>query len=278
MSIPQYVVDAFTDRPFAGNPAAVVVTEGALDPAGMQALAAENNIAETAFLHPIDGGWSLRWMTPTVEVDLCGHATLASAHVLFDELGEAGDELRFSTRSGWLVARRGDAGMLALDLPTDPPAPFEPMPGMLEALGVTPVAVLRGRDIWLVEVVSVADVLAADPDHRTLRELGMHGAIVTAAADGHPGPNGETVDFVSRFFAAGAGIDEDPVTGSAHCVLGPFWADRLGRTELVGFQASPRGGVVRVTVGDERVGVAGHAVTVARSTLSDAVAAQLRTD
>jgi len=274
MPIPQFVVDAFTDRPFAGNPAAVVITDGPLDPVGMQSLAAENNIAETAFLHPVDGGWSLRWMTPTIEVDLCGHATLASAHVLFNELGERGDELRFSTRSGWLTARRDDAA-IALDLPADPPSPREPVVGLVDALGVTPVSVHCGRSIWLIEVTSVADVLAADPDHRAVRELAIHGTIVTAAADGHSGPADESIDFVSRFFAAGAGIDEDPVTGAAHCVLGPFWAGRLGRTELVGYQASARGGVVRVSVGPDRIGLAGRAVTVARSTLGDSVVALL---
>jgi len=163
MPITQFVVDAFTDRPFAGNPAAVVITDGPLDAVGMQALAAENNIAETAYLHPIDGGWSLRWMTPTVEVDLCGHATLASAHVLFTERGEDAEELRFSTRSGWLTARRRADGTIALDLPTDPPSAHEPLPGLVDALGIEPVSVLRGRDIWLLEVASATDVLSADP-------------------------------------------------------------------------------------------------------------------
>ena len=269
-------IDAFTDRPFSGNPAAVVLLDEPAEATWMQALAAEVNLSETAFLVPIDragaadggdggGGdgpvWSLRWFTPTVEVDLCGHATLASAHHLFVDRGIDEPVLRFDTRSGRLTARRLDDGWIELDFPADPSVPVEPPDGLLPALGVAdPVAVSRGRFDLLVEVADASVVRALDPDHRALRRLPVRGVSVTA-----PGDDG--FDVVSRFFAPGSGVDEDPVTGSAHCTLGAYWGPKLGRHELMCHQASRRGGVVRVRVIDDgsppwrnRVALAGQAV------------------
>jgi PhzF family phenazine biosynthesis protein len=268
--LPLLTVDAFTDRSFAGNPAAVCVLDTAADETWMQALAAEMNLSETAYLVPVEGGWNLRWFTPAVEVDLCGHATLASAHVLFNERGGAHDnleELRFSTKSGWLTARRQDDGWIELDFPADTATPLDAPSGLLDALRLDAAqvaGVFRGRSDLLVELADAAEVRACDPDHRALAALDVRGAMVTAAGDDG------VHDFVSRFFAPGSGIDEDPVTGSAHCLLGPFWAARLGRTELVAYQASRRGGVVRVSVRDDRVGLAGQAVTVLRASLTAA--------
>jgi PhzF family phenazine biosynthesis protein len=263
-------VDAFTDRPFAGNPAAICVLDAPADEGWMQALAAEMNLSETAFLVPIEGGWNLRWFTPTVEVDLCGHATLASAHVLCTEVAgmhDELDELRFSTRSGWLSARRLPDGWIELDFPADTATPVDPLPALIDALGIEPsdaVGVLQGRSDLLVELASATAVRACAPDHRALAGLPVRGVMVTAAGSG----DDAAFDFVSRFFAPGSGIDEDPVTGSAHCLLAPFWAAKLGRDELLAYQASPRGGVVRVRVRGDRVALAGQAVTVLRATIA----------
>ena len=275
MTWPLYQVDAFTDEPFAGNPAAVCLLEaGSLprgaqgpDPAWMQRVAAEMNLPETAFLRPSSevGRYGLRWFTPTVEVELCGHATLASAHVLFSEgLVEAGQPVRFDSASGPLHARPGAGGAIWLDFPATPAAPVDPPAGLLEALGTGPVRwVGLGRLDYLVELEDEAAVRALAPDLRWLERLGSRGVIVTAASGSGPGG----YDFVSRFFAPGAGIDEDPVTGSAHCALGPFWAGRLGRDELTGFQASARGGLVQVRPRGDRVLLGGRAVTVLRGQL-----------
>jgi PhzF family phenazine biosynthesis protein len=265
---PLYQVDAFTAEPFAGNPAAVCLLEDDADPGWMQRVAAEMNLSETAFLRPgaEAGRYGLRWFTPTVEVELCGHATLASAHVLFTEgLAEAGQALRFDTPSGARAARRDGDGAIWLDFPATPAEPVDPPAGLVEALGAgAPRWVGRARFDYLVELEDEAAVRGLRPDPRRLGGLtpGSVGVIVTAPASG---PGG--YDFVSRYFAPAAGIDEDPVTGSAHCVLGPFWAGRLGRDELTGFQASARGGLVQVRTDGDRVRLGGRAVTVLRGQL-----------
>jgi PhzF family phenazine biosynthesis protein len=263
---PLYQVDAFTAEPFAGNPAAVCLLEDEdADPGWMQRVAAEMNLSETAFLRPRAeaGRYGLRWFTPAVEVELCGHATLASAHVLWTEgLADAAQELRFDTASGPLAARRDGDGAIWLDFPATPAAPVDPPAGLLEALGGGPARwVGLGRFDYLVELEDEAAVHGLAPDVRGLDGLGVRGVIATAAA----GSGGH--DFVSRFFAPGAGIDEDPVTGSAHCTLGPFWAERLGRSRLTGFQASARGGLVQVRPEGDRVLLGGQAVTVLRGQL-----------
>jgi PhzF family phenazine biosynthesis protein len=266
MTRPLYQVDAFTAEPFAGNPAAVCLLEDDADPGWMQRVAAEMNLSETAFLRPgaEAGRYGLRWFTPAVEVELCGHATLASAHVLFTEgLAEAGRELRFDTASGPLAARRDGDGAIWLDFPATPAEPVDPPAGLVEALGGGAARwVGRGRFDYLVELADEQAVRDLAPDVRRLGDLGSRGVIVTAAGDGSGGH-----DFVSRYFAPAAGIDEDPVTGSAHCTLGPFWAERLGRIQLTGFQASARGGLVQVRPRGDRVLLGGQAVTVLRGQL-----------
>jgi PhzF family phenazine biosynthesis protein len=261
-AVPICVVDAFTDRPFRGNPAAVCLLAEPRDDRWLQDIGAEMNLAETAFLLPEGDGFRLRWFTPAVEVDLCGHATLASAHVLWQEGRAArGSAIHFHTRSGVLTAApRGDG--IALDFPATPATAADPPAGLTEALGVAPRFVGRARTTYyLIEVDTAAAVRQVRPDFRRLREVEARGIIITARSDD------PAFDFVSRFFAPRAGIDEDPVTGSAHCCLGPFWADRLGRTDLTGYQASARGGVVRVEVGEQRVQLIGQAVTVWRGAL-----------
>ena len=263
--MPQSIVqvDSFTERPFRGNPAAVCIQEAPADEGWMRDVAAEMNLSETAFLYPVEDGWSLRWLTPAVEVALCGHATLASAHVLWED-GHlpAHETARFHTQSGVLTARR-ENGMIVMDFPANPPEPADPPAGLARALGVEPRWVGRSPFDLLVEVDSEATVRALRPDFGALAAMEARGVIVTAAAS-QPG-----YDFVSRFFAPRAGIDEDPVTGSAHCALTPFWAHRLGRSELTGYQASRRGGTVYVRAGGERVQLGGHAVTVMRGVLND---------
>ena len=255
-------VDAFTSKPFSGNPAAVVVLEKAGDDGWMQNVALEMNLAETAFLvRRRDGDFDLRWFTPAIEVDLCGHATLASAHVLWED-GHLEPELqaRFHTKSGVLSAdRRKDA--IVLDFPATPARETEPPEGLVRALGVSPRWIGKNAFDYLVEAESEAAVRAAAPDFGALGAVKSRGIIVTARAS-TPG-----YDFISRFFAPAAGINEDPVTGSAHCALGPFWAERLGKTSFVAYQASPRGGVVQVEVNGDRVLLGGQAVTVLRGEL-----------
>jgi PhzF family phenazine biosynthesis protein len=261
MGQPIIQVDAFTNRPFAGNPAAVCVLPEPRDERWMQDIAREMNLAETAFLHRQADGFKLRWFTPAVEVDLCGHATLASAHVLWEAGYLApGEQARFHTRSGLLTAdRRGD--WIELDFPIEPESAAAPPPELAAALGVTPAYVGKNRFDYLVEVDSEATLRAIRPDFALLRTVPARGVIVTSRA------SSAEFDFVSRFFAPQVGIDEDPVTGSAHCCLGPFWQPRLGKDALVGYQASARGGVVRVRVGAERVYLSGQAVTVLRGEL-----------
>ena len=263
MSLPLIHVDAFTATPFAGNPAAVCLLEGPAEAGWMQAVAAEMNLPETAFVVAQADGFGLRWFTPTTEVDLCGHATLAAAHVLWEEQRLAAATIaRFHTRSGVLTAaRRGD--WIELDFPSELAVAEEPPAALLGALGVAAAKWTgRNRFDWLVEVDGEPTVRGLAPDLGRLAEVPTRGVIVTA-------PDGDgRHDFVSRFFAPRAGIPEDPVTGSAHCCLGPFWSARFGRAELTGYQASRRGGTVRVRVGAARTVLGGQAVTVVRGALS----------
>jgi PhzF family phenazine biosynthesis protein len=250
-------VDAFADAPFRGNPAAVCFPPADASDAWLQAVAAEMNLSETAFLWPEGDAWRLRWMTPLVEVDLCGHATLASAHVLF-QTGRATELARFLTRSGELTAeRRGDR--IELDFPASSIEPCDPPPGLLEALGLDRARVLETRFDYLVVIDDEARLRALSPDHRALRDLGVRGVIVTTKS--------RDFDFISRFFAPGSGIDEDPVTGSAHCALAPFWSRELGTTTFRAYQASPRGGTLEVELRGERVKLRGRAITVLRGEL-----------
>lgn len=261
-------VDAFADRAFAGNPAAVCVLAAAAPDAWMAAVAREMNVSETAFLVPENGHWRLRWFTPAVEVDLCGHATLASAHVLWEEgHADPAQPIRFQSRSGLLSARR-ERDWIELDFPATPATVGPPPPGLLSALGLAAArTTARSRFDWLVEMEDPADVRALTPDFGALGRVDARGVIVTAPADA-PG-----FDFLSRFFAPRAGVDEDPVTGSAHCTLAPWWAERLDRTELTAFQASRRGGTVRLTLRGDRVGLAGRAITILRGELTDVASA-----
>ena len=214
------------------------------------------NLAETAFLWRRDDGYDLRWFTPAIEVDLCGHATLASAHILW-ETGALGstEQARFHTRSGLLTARR-DGAWIEMDFPATPAEPIEAVPALNAALGVTPIFSGRTRFDYLLEVEPEATLRAIQPDIRALKALKVRGVIVTSRA------GAGQYDFVSRFFAPGAGVDEDPVTGSAHCALAPYWSAKLGKTELLAYQASARGGVVRVRAAGARVHLGGQAVTV----------------
>jgi predicted PhzF superfamily epimerase YddE/YHI9 len=241
------VVDSFTDRPFAGNPAAVAIVDAFPDEARMQLIAREMNLSETAFaVARSDGSYDLRWFTPTVEVDLCGHATLATTHVL-------GGTASFHTRSGLLTCSVSDDGWIAMDFPADPPVACE-APDTLTIAGLSWCG--RGRSDLVVELADARSVRTFEPDLAGVAALDVRGLIVTAAGD-RP-----EVDCVSRFFAPGAGIPEDPATGSAHCTLAPLWAPRLGRRDLVGEQASARGGVVRMHLAGDRVVLRGRAVTM----------------
>ena len=261
MPQPIVQVDAFTARPFAGNPAAVCVLPAPRGEGWMQDVAREMNLSETAFLHRRGDEWELRWFTPTTEVELCGHATLASAHVLWEDGHLPPDaEARFHTRSGLLTARRS-GGWIEMNFPAKPAEESVPSPELVRALGVEPLYVGRSHFDALVEVESEEVVRALRPDLGLLRQVDARGVIVTSRA-ATPG-----FDFVSRFFAPRVGVDEDPVTGSAHCCLAPYWKKRLGRDGLVGFQASARGGVVRVRTEEDRVVLAGEAVTVLRGEL-----------
>ncbi len=247
MDLPIFQVDAFSDKVFAGNPAAVCPLEQWLPNDTLQNIAAENNLAETAFFIRQQGRFHLRWFTPACEVDLCGHATLASALVLFQELNEPGDTLHFDTKSGELiVTRRGDT--LALDFPSRPPAPAQVHPGLIQALGGEPLEVLAARD-YLVRYATAEDVLALHPDLEALKSIDRFAVIVTAP--------GTDCDFVSRFFAPAKGIPEDPVTGSAHSTLIPYWADKLGKNKLHARQVSRRGGELFCTLNGNRVEIAG---------------------
>lgn len=257
-----YQVDAFADRPFSGNPAGVCILDRAAPEKWMQAVAGEMNVAETAFLvRRDDGAYDLRWYTPTVEVDLCGHATLASAHVLWDECILPADErARFHTKSGELLAWR-EADIIRMDFPSEPVTKVDPPVALSEALYAPFTFSGKNRMDWLVEVADEATVVAVQPELRALAALDVRGVIVTARS-AKP-----ERDFVSRFFAPAAGVDEDPVTGSAHCALAPYWAEKLGKDTLTGYQASMRGGTVFCTLKGRRVLLGGRAVTVLRAKL-----------
>lgn len=260
MKLPLFQVDAFADAVFAGNPAAVVPLDAWLSDEVLQAIAIENNLSETAFFVPREAdGWDLRWFTPGGEVDLCGHATLGTAHVLFQELQEERELLRFHTRSGWLEVARDPRGY-RMDFPAQPPR--EPQPTeeaevarVRSGTGGDPIAVLCSED-WVVVYATQAEVAALQPDQAALATLGRRGVLATAPGDAH--------DFVSRAFFPTYGIPEDPVTGSAHCELAPYWAERLGKPELRARQISARGGEVGCVVRGDRVELFGEAVTFLR--------------
>ncbi len=261
MTIPLFHVDSFTDKPFSGNPAAICVLPAWTEDRWLQAVAAEMNLSETAFLVQQPGHFDLRWFTPKVEVDLCGHATLASAHVLWQEgLARTDEEIRFQTRSGILKAiQSGDD--IELDFPLKPEQPADLPTGLLETLGIQASYVGRSQFDFLVEVESEAVLRQLAPDFKRLATVQARGIIVTSrSAD-------PRFDFVSRFFAPAAGIDEDPVTGSAHCCLADFWRKRLGKSEFLAYQASARGGVVKVRVEGDRAILGGKAVIVAKGEL-----------
>ena len=248
-------IDAFTAVPFAGNPAGVCFLDRGRPGSWMQSVAMEMNLSETAFLLPEGDGYRLRWFTPAAEVRLCGHATLASAHALW-ETGRLDPDAvaRFYTLSGLLTARSG-SGQIELNFPARPPQPVE-IPGLAEALGVRALAQYKDADDYMVEVATEAEVRSLTPNLAAVKELPVRGVIVTTRS------TTEGFDFISRFFAPQVGVDEDPVTGSAHCCLTPFWAGKLKKNELTAYQASPRGGVIHVRLEGDRVVLGGQAVTV----------------
>ena len=261
MQLPIYQVDAFTTQIFAGNPAAVMPLQAWLEDELLQAIAAENNLSETAYLVACDKGYELRWFTPAVEVDLCGHATLASAHVLFTELDHPGDEVRFQTNSGELTVTR-DGGELTLDFPGVNTSAAAVDMAVCDALGAIASEVMvpgeRGAALYVFEFEE--DVAALTPDFAALKAATDYKIIATAPGDEH--------DFVSRFFGPQVGIDEDPVTGSAHCALVPYWAKRLGRNDLSARQISERGGELSCRLAGERVFMSGSAVTFMTGTVT----------
>jgi len=261
MSFPLFHVDAFTDQAFAGNPAAVCYLPNWPEDRWLQLIAREMNLSETAFLVKNAAGFDLRWFTPTLEVDLCGHATLAPAHVLWQEgIVKSTASIQFSTRSGILKADRID-GEIQLDFPLKPEKPADPPPDLVEALGASPVYVGKNQFDYLVELKSEEELRGLAPDFRLLAKVQARGVIVTSRSVD------SRFDFVSRFFAPAVGIDEDPVTGSSHCCLGDFWRKRLGKTKLLAYQASSRGGVVRVEVRNDRALLGGKAVIIAKGEL-----------
>jgi PhzF family phenazine biosynthesis protein len=254
-------VDAFTDTPYRGNPAAVCVLDDAGDETWMQNVAREMNLSETAFLFPQDGGFNLRWFTPTVEVALCGHATLASAHVLWEDGRVPVDAVaRFHTKSGLLTAVR-KSERIEMDFPALIALPVARPDGLAAALGVPLRCVSKNKFDYVVELESEQVVRDLQPDMAALKKLDARAISVTC------GSESPAFDFVSRVFGPRVGVDEDPVTGSAHCSLGPYWSKRLGKTEMVAFQASARGGTVRVRLDGDRVILGGQAVTVLRGEL-----------
>jgi PhzF family phenazine biosynthesis protein len=264
MEIQIFQVDAFTEKPFGGNPAAVCILPEPCSPTWMQNVAKEMNLSETAFLHKQKEGFDLRWFTPAVEVDLCGHATLASAHILWETgLLNPQEQARFHTRSGLLTAEMRE-GQIELNFPANPDEPASAPPRLLEALGLIPKYIGQSKFDYLIEVDSEESVRNIHPDFTLLKTVPVRGISVTSLATS-PG-----YDFVSRFFAPRVGVDEDPVTGSAHCTLGPFWSKKLGKNEFVAYQASERGGVLHVRVASDRVYLGGRAVTILRGELIDA--------
>ena len=257
MGLPLIHVDAFTDTPFAGNPAAVCLLDGPREPGWMQAVASEMNLPETAFVAAEASGFGLRWFTPTIEVDLCGHATLASAFVLFGDAEQARDEILFTSKSGELKVRR-EGDLLTLDFPSRPPQPMTASEDLLEGLGHPPREVWAARD-YLAVFETENEVRTLAPDFGRLARVDRFAVIATA--------RGDRVDFVSRFFAPGKGIPEDPVTGSAHCTLIPFWSRRLGKKKLHALQVSPRGGELFCEDRGERVTISGRAVRYLQGTI-----------
>jgi len=257
MRIPIYQVDAFTSRLFAGNPAAICPLEEWLPDDKLQSIALENNPSETAYFVPNGDGYKLRWFTPAVEVDLCGHATLATAFIIMTELEPGRGEVVFQTRSGRLVVKR-DRDRLAMDFPARPPMECKAHPDLVAALGHTPERILAARD-YLVVYSSEEEVRSLRPNMERLMAVDRFAVIVTAP--------GKEVDFVSRFFAPAKGVPEDPVTGSAHCTLIPYWADRLGKTKLHALQVSPRGGEVWCEHQGDRVVMSGNAVRFLTGTI-----------
>jgi predicted PhzF superfamily epimerase YddE/YHI9 len=256
-----FQVDAFTDKPFAGNPAAVCVLPEPANERWMQQVANEMNLSETAFLVEQDDGYQLRWFTPQVEVELCGHATLASAHILWEQGFLPPDSpARFHTQSGLLSAVSKN-GWIEMDFPAEPEKPTDFPEEVFKAFGAHAQYVGKNRFDYLVEFDSADIVRNMVPNFSLLKDISGRGFMATSRSDD------EQYDFISRFFAPAAGVNEDPVTGSAHCCLGPFWAHKLGKNELSGYQASARGGVVKVRVGAERVCLGGQAVTVMRAKL-----------
>ena len=253
-TIPIYQADAFTNQLFGGNPAAICPLEEWLPDALMQQIALENNLAETAFFVKTDKGFHLRWFTPELEIDLCGHATLATAHILFTELGYSGDEILFETQKAGVLTVTRDGDKYTLDFPSRPPMPTEMPAGLLGALGgnVEPKVVLKSRDYFLV-YDRESDIVNLKPDFAALAKIDAIGIIVTA--------KGDEVDFVSRFFAPNAGVAEDPVTGSAHCNLIPYWANQLQKKKMHAYQLSARKGELWCELNDDRVLISGQAVT-----------------
>ncbi|MEJ2618852.1 MAG: PhzF family phenazine biosynthesis isomerase [Candidatus Thiodiazotropha sp.] len=252
---PAYV-DAFTSRPFQGNPAAVCLLEQPVETAWMQSVASEINLSDTAFLLPLeDGAWDLRWFTPHTEVALCGHATLAAAHILWSELGQTGKQLVFHSASGRLQAFQEPQG-IRLDFPVDHPLEQAADPSLGDALGSQPEKLYRGRDDLLAVYQSADQVKALDPGQTELSKIACRGVIATAPGD----ENG--VDFISRFFAPALGIPEDPVTGSAHCTLAPYWSNTLGKQTLRAYQVSKRGGEIDIRLSGERVMLIGQTQTI----------------
>ncbi len=253
-----FIADAFTERPFKGNPAGVCILSEPQGEVWMQNVAAEMNCSETAFLHPEGGGYRLRWFTPKVEVDLCGHATLASSHILW-EMGylRRTEDARFHTRSGLLTARTV-GGWIELNFPAEPPEESTAPADLIRALKIEPIYVGQNRFDYLIEVESERTVREMEPDFGLLASVTTRGVMVTCRSVSRD------YDFVSRFFAPAVGINEDPVTGSAHCCLGPYWGLKLGKKELIAYQASARGGVLKVRPQADRVYISGKAVTVLR--------------
>lgn len=252
MKLTLYQADAFTEKVFSGNPAAVIPLNHWLPDATMQQIAGENNLSETAFFVPDENGFHLRWFTPIVEVDLCGHATLASAHILFNHLNYDQPEIRFQTQSGLLTVKR-NGEWLTLNFPADPPVKVETPPTMEAVLGILPTVTLKGKIKYLALLPSQELVEECTPDFSQMKKLDAQGVIITA--------RGNDVDFVSRFFAPNAGIDEDPVTGSAHCLLVPYWSKKLGKNEFTARQVSARGGFLQCKLLGDRVEMSGRAVT-----------------
>lgn len=263
MTIPIFQVDAFTSEKFKGNPAAVCILTEPAQPAWMLSIAREMNLSETAFVHPLEDGFSLRWFTPEIEVELCGHATLSSAHILYEAGYVRPDaRIKFNTLSGYLHAAK-NRGWIELDFPSAPCEPAEISEEIIAALGRVPVGIFRSGEKWLLEYPEESDIYLMKPDFAALKARSGRGLIITARSE-KPG-----IDFVSRYFAPWIGIDEDPVTGSSHTILAPYWGHKLHKTHLTAYQASQRGGLLKVRISGERTYISGQAVTVFSGQLTE---------